>query len=176
LFQVTRTDNGDATELNAYLSIDDSLTQNYSENIKMEKQLRVKDKRRSQIAEKLINETVGEIPSILVDDESRSLVERLKFDLGNAGVKWDEYLRNAKKTEEDVLKEARPDAEKRVKLEIVIAKIARAEKLEPNAEEVKTEVEKIMKVHTGADPIRAEEYVRNVFINRLVFDFLENIK
>ncbi len=152
------------------------LKKNIRENIKMEKQLRVKDKRRSQIAEKLINETVGEIPSILVDDESRSLVERLKFDLGNAGVKWDEYLRNAKKTEEDVLKEARPDAEKRVKLEIVIAKIARAEKLEPNAEEVKTEVEKIMKVHTGADPIRAEEYVRNVFINRLVFDFLENIK
>ena len=154
----------------------DKLKENIKQNIKMEKQLRVKDKRRSEIAEKLIAETKGDIPEVLVSDESRALLERLKFDLGNAGIKWDEYLRNIKKTEEEILKDVRPDAEKRVKLEMIVAKIARAEKFEPNPEEIKSEVEKIMKVHTNADPVRAEEYVRSIFTNRKVFEFLENQK
>ncbi len=154
----------------------EKLKENIRQNVKMEKQLRVKDKRRSEIAERLISETKGEIPEVLASDESRALLERLKFDLGNAGIKWDEYLRNIKKTEEEILKDVRPDAEKRVKLEMIVAKIARAEKFEPNPEEIKSEVEKIMKVHTNADPIRAEEYVRSIFTNRKVFEFLENQK
>ncbi len=154
----------------------EALKKGISENIKLEKGLRVKDKRRSLIAEKLIAETKGDVPESLIDDEARSLLERLKFDLGNAGIKWDEYLRNIKKTEEEIIKEARPDAEKRVKLEMIVAKIAREEKFEPNADEVKSEVEKILKVHTSADPIRAEEYVRSIFTNRKVFEFLESIK
>ncbi|MFZ3020271.1 MAG: trigger factor [Minisyncoccia bacterium] len=154
----------------------DALKKNIVENIKMEKQLRVKDKRRSEIAEKLINESKGEIPEVLIHDESHSLLERLKFDLGNAGIKWDEYLRNIKKTEEEILKELRPDAEKRVKLELVVAKIAREEKFEQNADEIKSEVEKIMKMHPSADPMRAEEYVRSIMTNRSVFEFLEKIK
>ncbi len=154
----------------------EKLKENVRENIKMEKTLRVKDKRRSEIAEKLISDTNGEIPEGLVVEESRALLERLKFDLGNAGIKWDEYLRNIKKTEEEILKDVRPDAEKRVKLEMIVAKIAREEKFEPNAEEIKSEVEKIMKVHTNADPMRAEEYVRSIFTNRSVFEFLEKQK
>ncbi|HEY9586225.1 MAG TPA: trigger factor [Candidatus Paceibacterota bacterium] len=153
----------------------EALKKNIRENIKTEKQLRVKDKRRSQIAEKLIAETKTEIPEVLIDDEVRLIVERLKFDLGNAGIKWDEYLRNIKKTEEEILKDVRPDAEKKVKLELIVAKIAREEKFEPNPEEIKTEVEKIMKTHPSADPMRAEEYVRSIFTNRKVFEFLEKL-
>jgi len=151
----------------------EKLKENIRENIKMEKGLRVKDKRRSEIAEKLIAESKCEIPEVLIHDESHSLLERLKFDLGNAGIKWDEYLRNIKKSEEEILKELRPDAEKRVKLELVVAKIAQEEKFEQNKEEIKSEVEKIMKMHPSADPMRAEEYVRSIFTNRAVFEFLE---
>lgn len=154
----------------------EALKKQITENIKIEKQLRVKDKRRSEIAEKLITETKGEVPQVLIDDEARSLVERLKFDLGNVGVKWNEYLRNIKKSEEEIKKEVRGDAEKRVKLELIVAKIASKEKLAPNVEEVKRETEQILKVHTSADPIRVEEYVRSIFINKLVFEFLEKIK
>ncbi len=154
----------------------EALKKNIVENIKMEKSLRVKDKRRSEIAEKLIAESTGEIPDVLISDESHSLLERLKFDLGNAGIKWDEYLRNIKKTEEEILKDVRGDAEKRVRLELVVAKIAREEKLENNTNEIKKEVENIMKMHPSADPMRAEEYVRSIMTNRAVFEFLENQK
>ncbi len=153
----------------------DELKKHIRENIVVEKELRAKDKRRAAIAEKLISETKGDLPSVLLDDEARALLERLKFDLGNAGVKWDEYLKNINKTEQEILKEVRPDAEKRVRLEIAVAKIAKAEKLEPKAEEIKGEVDKILKMHASADPIRAEEYVRSVLMNRDVFRFLETL-
>jgi trigger factor len=144
------------------------------QNLKMEKETEMKDKRRLAIVEKLIAETTGEIPEILIESEVEKILYRLQADITNAGFKFDEYLIQIKKTEEDLRKEWRADAEKRAKLQVIIQNISDKENLKPTEEEVEKEVNAIMNMYKDADIVRARAYVENMLENEKVFTFLES--
>ena len=143
------------------------------ENIKMEKELEQKDKRRLAIVEALIEKTKGEIPEILVEAEVNKILYKLEADVTGMGLKFEDYLKQVGKTEEDLKKEWRADGEKRAKLQIIIHAISEKENLKPAEEEIKKEVENITKMYKDADPIRAQAYVEQMLNNEKVFNFLE---
>lgn len=143
-------------------------------NMKIEKETVEKDKLRMAIVEELIKETSGDIPEILIESEIEKILYRLQADITNAGFNFEDYLVQIKKTEEDLRKEWRDDAEKRAKLQMIIRTIADKEDLKPKKEEVEKEVSNIMAMYKDADPTRAQAYVENMLENEKVFQFLEN--
>lgn len=153
----------------------DELREAIRKNIVSEKELRAKDKRRAEIAEKISDGIKEKIPASLIEDEIMRMMERLKHDISRVGVKWEDYLKNAKKTEEEIKVEITPDAEKRVKLELAVVMIAEKENLSPSKDEITNEAQELMAAYPAAEPIRAEEYVRNILTNKKVFEFLESI-
>ena len=56
--------------------------------------------------------------------------------LGHQGISKDAYLQISGKSEEEILDEAKPDAETQLRREAVLAAIIEAEKIEPSEDEV----------------------------------------
>ena len=144
------------------------------ENIKVEKRLKIRDKNRLKIMEKIIEETKIELPRILIDIEINKMIHQLKHDLSHAGMELEDYLKNIKKTEEGIRKEWTEDAKKRSKLQLIAYKIAKDEEIKVSEEEIQKQVNLIMDTHKEADPDRARAYIENVLTNEKVFQLLEN--
>ena len=146
------------------------------ENIKLEKENKLKEKTRLKIVEKIIDELEVELPDILVEVELDKILYRMESDITQMGLKFEDYLKHLNKTVEDLRKEFRKDAEKKAKLDLVLNKIAEAEKITADQEQVAREVVGILEHYKDADPERARMHAENVLTNEKVFQFLENQK
>lgn len=150
--------------------------QKLKENLLKEKEMQLKEKQRIALIEAVHEKTEADIPELLVDSELQKMVEQFRMDVERAGFKLDEYLKQTGKTLEDMKKEWRADAQKRAETQLILNKIAEEEKITPKEEDVKKEVEKIMKMYDDADEFRARTYVRTILTNEEVFKFLEGAK
>jgi trigger factor len=72
-----------------------------------------------------------DVPDGLVDARARELWDRMLHSLGHQGINKEAYLRIAGRSEEEILEEAKPDAEKALRREAVIAAVIEAEGIEP---------------------------------------------
>ncbi len=145
----------------------------FRENIKNEKSGREAQKRRVTIIENIIAGTEVELPDVLVENELENLMARLKNDIEMSGLQFDQYLTHIKKSEGDIRNDMRVDAEKRAKSELILIEIAKAEKIEPNKEEVDEESKRLIQTYQDVDPLRVRAYVVNMLLNDAVFKFLD---
>jgi FKBP-type peptidyl-prolyl cis-trans isomerase (trigger factor) len=143
------------------------------ENIKLEKEHREHEKNRLTIMEKVLEATKAEIPDVLINGELDRMLYRMKADISQMGISFDDYMKHLGKSEEVMKEEFRTDAEKRVKMEIVIDSISKAESIVPDEKKVEEEMERLMKEYPGADKDRAKVYIEQVLVNEEVFKKLE---
>lgn len=73
-----------------------------------------------------------EVPESLVEARARELWDQMLHSLSHRGINKDAYLRIAQKSEDELLEEARPDAEKALRREAVLAAVVEAESIEPS--------------------------------------------
>jgi len=142
-------------------------------NLGIEKKTEQKDKLRLAIIEEVVKQSEGEIPEILIQSETDKIMYRLQADIENVGFKFEDYLKQIGKTEEELRNEWRPEAEKRAKLQMIVHTISREEKLAPTEEEIEKDVTQITTMYKDADPTRARAYVEQMLGNEKVFHFLE---
>lgn len=154
----------------------DEFSAKIKESITHEKTIRAKEKKRMQTMEKIGDGITIKIPDVLIDGELDRMLHMFQGDVERMGMKFDEYLKTIKKTKEDFLKEWRTDAEKRVKIEIALSKIAHAENLEVPQEELEREVKFFIEKYKDVDHARAEDHLRMMLTNEKVFQFLESQK
>lgn len=143
------------------------------ENILEEKKLKQKSDRRTKIADALVKGTKVELPKILVNAEQEQLFQIAKQNIADAGLKFEDYVKQIGKTEEEMRADFLKDAEKRVTLALVVRDIAKENSLFPEAEDINKEVELIMAQYQGADRGRAEAYIEDVLTKEAVMKFLE---
>lgn len=143
------------------------------ENILYEKQLKNKDKKRGEIIESILKETKVEIPEILIESELEKMISQLKTDVENAKIDFKTYLIKLGKTEEELRKEWKPQAEKKAKTQLILNEIALKENLFPDKEELQKETDHLLEHYKSADPERVKIYVETVLANEKVMTFLE---
>jgi FKBP-type peptidyl-prolyl cis-trans isomerase (trigger factor) len=97
----------------------------------------------------------------------------MKDDIERMGGKFDDYLTQAKKSEEDIKKDLRGSSEKKAKIQLIFNKIAEVEKLEPNKEILENEVKEVMKHYPDASETNARIYVATILLNSEVLKLLE---
>jgi trigger factor len=141
-----------------------------------DKKSQLREKHRIELADKISDATEVIIPEVLINSEVKRIEAQFREDVTRMGVTFEDYLKHAKKTLEEVHKEWRPHAEKKAKLQIVLNKISEAEKLAPTAAEIEEEVKHITDHYKDADKERAYVYAETVLMNEKVFQFLEAIK
>jgi FKBP-type peptidyl-prolyl cis-trans isomerase (trigger factor) len=143
------------------------------ENMKLEKENMVKEKTRIKMIEAIIEKTEVEVPHILVDVETNKIIGRMKDDIAQMGLKFEDYLKHLQKSEEDLRKDFEKDALQRAKLALVLAEIAKLENIKPEEADIEHEVAHILEHYKDADPERARMHTENVLTNDKVFKFLE---
>src|SRR5258708_1740608 len=90
----------------------EDLKKKLRENIGQEKKMRLREKKRLATLERIATEIKAEIPDILINSESEKMLFRLKSDIERLSLKWDEYLKNVNKTEQELKEGWRTEAEK----------------------------------------------------------------
>lgn len=144
------------------------------ENIKLEKENQLKEKTRLKIIEKIIEESVLEVPEILIEVELDKILYKMESDIAQMGLKFEDYLKHLNKTKEDLRKEFRNDGEKKAKFALILSEIAKVEKIVADEEQVAKEVAAILEYYKEADPERARMHAENVLTNEKIFKFLES--
>jgi trigger factor len=147
-----------------------------SENLKLEKEQKLREKRRSAIMEKLVAETKADLPDVLVEGELNNMLHQMKADITRFGGTWEEYLAHTKKTEDEIKKDWVSDAHKRAMSQLILHKIAQAEKLTATEEEVEVELVRLLATVQDADEERAKAYLYQALTNDKVLKFLEESK
>jgi trigger factor len=142
-------------------------------NLKLEKESMAKESARYKTIEAINEKSEMELPDILVENELSKGVSQMKSEVEREGLEFDEYLKNIKKTVDDIKKESRPKAEKSVRYNLILKNIARKEGVKVPEEEINKEADRLVKMYAGADMDSAKVYVEDILINNMVFKFLE---
>ena len=138
-----------------------------------DKGVSAKEALRFRAIEAIDGQSVMEIPDNLVENELSRGISQMKSEVEQGGMEFEEYLKNVKKSVEEIKKESRGKAEKSVRYNLVLKNIARAENIVIPSQEITGEAEKLVKIYSGADLESAKVYVEDILINDRVFQFLE---
>lgn len=119
----------------------------------------------------LVDASSVEVPEALVERELTSQLESLDRTLSRQGLKLDRYLQYLNKSIDQWMSDERPDAEARLKIDLVIREFARREGIEPPEEEILT----YMDEQADLDPelksqlaeLKKSPSVRRYFASRL---------
>lgn len=154
----------------------DDFKKTLKENMKREKKMRAQEKKRVSVGNKIIEESKFSIPKILIESELDKMLAQFKGDVKKMGIEFSEHLAKIKKSEEDLRKEWKVDAEKRARLQLILNLIARKEIITADKEIVDNEVSNLLEHFKEADPEGVHIYVETMLTNEKVFKFLEKQK
>ncbi len=150
----------------------EDLKNKIKENLTLEKKAKILDKERNHILERLVKETYASIPEILITEELGRMKSQMVGDVERFGGKWEEYLVQIKKTEDDLLKDWKETAEKRVLSQLILNEIAKEEKIEVSKEEIDVEAIRILTEMPEANENHVNSYVHQMLLNEKVMKFL----
>ncbi|MEK7552644.1 MAG: trigger factor [Patescibacteria group bacterium] len=148
-----------------------------SENEKEEDRARrEQDKRRLRLLDALVAATEIDPPPLLIESEIEKMWLELKSQIELMGLKFDDYLKQLKKTEPELKADWRGPATARVKTGLFLEQIAVTEKLRPELEQINKEAATLLVKYPTADPQRLRAYVSNRLTNELIWQLLEGQK
>ena len=142
-------------------------------NIKTEKEMQAAEKRRALILDELVKDSTIKYPSALREYELDDMEARLKDDLSRIGQTFDAYLAQTKKTREEVRAEWKEPADKRAKVRLILAEIARKENIEPDEKALEHELGHARKAYPQADPDALRAHISHAMRNDATLRFLE---
>lgn len=107
-----------------------------------------------------------DIPETLIDRETERMTNELSQTLTERGMDFGEYLRNTKKTRQEIMLDFAPQATTRIKTAILLREFGRIEKIEPDEAKVIQMVTEAMN-HYKDNPeaqkfVRSDEYADSV--------------
>ena len=92
--------------------------------------------REQEVVKLLVDTSSVEVPRALADRELTSQLESMERSLHRQGLKLDRYLEYLGKTLDQWVEDERPEAEARLKVDLVLGEYAKRENLEPSDQDV----------------------------------------
>ena len=100
----------------------------------------------------------ADVPEAMVEAQVDRFLENFKQQLASQGIPYDQYLQMTGTEESKLKDDAREPAEKQVRLDLAVAAIIEAEKLEASAEEIEEEYKKFSERY-GMDVDTVKKYL-----------------
>ncbi|MEK7612718.1 MAG: trigger factor [Patescibacteria group bacterium] len=164
-----------AKSVGAFESLD-ALKAQITKGITAEKERAAKDKRRGKIIDALLEKVSVEVPAIFIESELEKILAQLKEDVSRFGLKFEEYLKQVKKTEDEVRADFREQAKKRAALQLALNKIAEVEKVEADQAMMEQELKHALEHFPDAKPELVKIHIETVLRNEKVLKLLEGEK
>ncbi len=134
------------------------IRKNLAEQKKNEERMRQEDK----VLEAVLERTEVEISDMLIDEEVEYILEDIKADLKEKGLTYEQYLKVSKKSEADLLKDHKKEAEKRIKIRLALQFLFTEEKIEVTDSETDAELASLALSYPPSEQEKAiQEYKSN---------------
>jgi trigger factor len=160
------------------------LKENIKQGIEHEMLHKQQDKQKKEVLDFLVKKSQAEIPQILVDSELSKMIDELDRDISSIGLDRQTYFSQVGTTEEKLKEEWKKEAApNRIKAALLLRKIARDEKLDPNSKEIEERMNTVLqyykKIEDAKDKVNLEnlyEAIKGELINEKALEYLTNIK
>lgn len=160
----------------------EALRKSVREGISEEKKRELTEKRKSGYIEKLVEAAKVDLPEVLVHEELHRMIGEFEMQLNGMGMNFEKYLEQIKKTKDEIEKEWRPQAEKRIIAAMALEAVAKEENIEVASEKIEAEINKtlaqyknVKDVEKNIDMVRLYNYVKGTLQNEEVFKLLEKL-
>lgn len=160
----------------------DALRESIRSGMAEERKTKQKEARRGKILEAIVGVVKAELPDVLVEEELGKMLAEFEAELQSSGFTLDQFFSNAKKTREELEKEWRPGAEKRVLSALSLERIAKDRLLEASAEDIEAEMNRTLQYYRSVkdaekniDLARLHQYAKGRLTNEKVLEFLEKL-
>lgn len=161
----------------------DALKKSLEEGMVEEKEKQLKEEKRAKMVEELSKHAVVELPEVLIDEEVKKMMGEFEMQLQGMGMEMDNYFEHMKKSREDMEKDWRPQAEKRIIAALSLEQVAKEKEVEIPSEEIEAEMNKVLAqyrnikdIEKNIDMQRVYTYVKGMLTNEKVFELLESVK
>lgn len=148
----------------------------YKEDLKKQMKesndIRAKKELEEAVIDKVCGNTEIEIPEVMIEKEIDMMLRDLEMRLKYQGLDLESYYEYTNNTAEKVREFMRENAEKRVKTELVISKIAEVEKIEATEEEVSEKAKEMAKQYGEKDVEKTAELIAKSQGNLLKIDIV----
>lgn len=155
----------------------DALKNTIRLNITEEKKAKAREAKRMEILDKVAEKIDQEMPKYLIDLEKDKMLDEMKRNISQMGMKWEDYLTHIKKTEDELRKDWEKDAVKRVKYGYILDEMTEKEKIELSPEELDKEINAMVEYHKKLgqelDRERVKRYLTGIMRNEKLFQMLE---
>jgi len=157
----------------------EELKKNIKDGLLIEKQQKEKEKWQAEVLEKISSETQIKVPEILVESELNIMIGELRNQLNQIQLPFEKYLEQIKKNEEELKKDLKKLAKKRVISSLVLREIASLEKIEVTEKEIQGKINDILKqiptpeIKEKINQEDLKEFALSIMRNEKVFNFLE---
>ena len=112
----------------------------YKEHIVSELNERARKNADVQLENDLVQQAVDaadcDIPDAMITDEIEIMLREMKLRMMYQGLRFEDYLQYTGQTEDQVKEMYQPEAKNRVKMQLVLDALVKAEKIEPTEEEI----------------------------------------
>ncbi len=88
------------------------------------------------LVEKAAENAQMDIPEAMIDDQAEYMVREMAMRMSYQGLRMEDYMKYTGQTLDGMKQMYKPEAEKRVRVELVIEAIRKAEKIEPTEEDI----------------------------------------
>ena len=130
------------------------------ETIKREND-RIENEYIGALLDKLMETTTIDVPVSMVQAEIQNRLKELEYQLSMQGFKMDDYLKMMGGNIDTFAAQLAPAAEKKVKVDLILDKIARENKFEASEEELNGRMEEIAKMYGMDVPTLEGELKKN---------------
>ena len=144
----------DISEFDTFAAYKDSIVKELTEQVERSNNAALENALVDKAAE---NATV-DIPQAMIDDQAEYMLRDMAMRMSYQGLRLEDYMKYTGQTREDMVAMHKPEAAKRVKAELVIEAIRKAEKIEPAEADIEKAIEDQAKT-LGRD---VEEFRKNL--------------
>lgn len=148
---------------------------NAKSKIVLKKDEQPKEPNFEEIAKALLETVTVAVPPVLSEGEAERLMVQLFQEIQSLGMTLEQYLESAKKTLDELKKEYQERAEKDIKLEFILQKIADEEKITIEPEELQEALSQA-KTPEEKQQLQANLYMlANILRQQKTLDFIKNL-
>ena len=166
----------DISEFDTFKEYKDNIVKELTERIEKNNDIAVEN----ALAEKAAENAQVDIPQAMIEDQAEYQVREMAMRMSYQGLKLEDYLKYTGQTMDGLKQMYMPEAEKRVKVELVIEAIRKAEKIEPGEEEIEKAIaEQAERLGQDAESFKKnltdeqKEYLKDNAAIRMVLDLLK---
>lgn len=159
----------------------DALKEDIKKELQRTKETQEKKRVEDAILEEMVKGAKFDAPSSLVHQEVHRLMHEAEQNLAYSGLTLDKYLEMTKTTKEKLEEEMKPEAEKRVKVGLLLTEVAKEQKFAASDKEISEAITKKTEYLPEDQKKQAEDFydshdgrhqVENMIIGQKVIDYL----